>query len=89
MNAIHDWSRNQIRIHHQGKTVIILVDSCLTKAKANQKSHIVGTNWGKGLSQEQKALVFHAHLELISLAEIHLASFVLEPEKLDILPHFS
>ena len=50
MNAIHDWSRNQIRIQRQGKTVIIPVDSCITRAKADQIRHKAGTNWVKGLS---------------------------------------
>jgi hypothetical protein len=89
MNAIHDWSRNQIRIHRQGKTVVIPVDGCITRAKANQIRHSAGTNWVKGLSQEQEALVFHANPDLVPLAEIHLASLVTDPEKVDLPPRFS
>ena len=89
MNAIHDWSRNQIRIQRQGKTVIIPVDSCITRAKANQIRSKAGTNWVQGLSPKQEAMVFQANPDLISLAEIHLASMVADQEKLDIPPHFS
>ena len=89
MNAIHEWSRNQIRIQRQGKTVIILVDSCITRAKAAQIRHRAGTNWVKGMSQEQEALVLHANPSLIPLAEIHLASLITAPEKIDLPPRFS
>ena len=44
MSAIHDWSRNQIRIQRQNQTVIIPVDSCITRAKADQIRHKAGTN---------------------------------------------
>ena len=89
MDAIHDWSRNQIRIHRQGKTVIIPVDSCITRARAHQIRQSAGTHWGEGLSQKQEAMVFQANPELIPLAEIHLASLVTDQEKLDIPSHFS
>lgn len=44
MNAVHDWSRNHIRIQRQGKTVIIPVDSCITRAKAAQANDYVQSN---------------------------------------------
>ena len=89
MNAIHDWARNQIRIHRQGRTIVIPVDSCVTRAKADQIRNHAGTNWLKGLSPKQEALVLQANPNLVPLAEIHLVSLVLEPEKFDIPAHFT
>ena len=89
MDAIHDWSRNQIRIHRHGRTIVIPVDSCVTRARANQIRNHAGTSWLQGLSQEQEALVFQADPDLVPLAEIHLASLVPEAEKMDIPAHFT
>ena len=89
MNAIHDWSQNQICIHTQGKTMVIPVDGCITRAKANQIRHKAMTSWVQGMSQDQEALVFHANPNLVALVEIHRASFVTDQDKLDIPSHLS
>ena len=69
--------------------MVIPIDGCITRAKADQIRHKAGTSWVQGLSQDQEALVFHANPGLVSLAEIHLASLVTEQEKLDIPAYFS
>ena len=89
MHAIHDWSRNQIRIHRREQTMIIPVDGSVTRAKANHIRDHASTSWLQRLSQEQEALVFQADPDLVPLAKIHLASLVPEPEKMDIPPHFT
>lgn len=68
INAVHNRSRNPIRIHLQGKTIIIIVDSCVTSAKAALIRHKAETDWVKGLSQDQETLVLHANLDLNPLA---------------------
>lgn len=69
--------------------MIIPVDSCITRDKVKQIRNQAGTGWGKGLTQEQEALVFHADPDLIPLAEIHLASVVSQEDTLDIPPRFT
>lgn len=89
MNAIHDWSRNQIQIHRYGNIVVIPVAWFLTRAKANQVQYSAGTNCVNTLSHKQDSLVFQANHDLISLAESHLARLIPEQEKLNILEYYS